>query len=289
MSIVNDHPDINIAETLARVLPDAKVIDTPLSTSQVFHIAVPRGFELKELDGEKYGAAPRFNKSTATLGDSTSFVDYVRRHANEGSLVWCIFNPQTFALSFKAVIDEHGKDAPAWRQHTASFTPGMSAEWNAWVGANKKVMEQVPFAEFLEQYEGDIASLEGFPTSLEMMKMATEFEAKQDMRIKSVVKLASGGVQMEYVADADTGTTERMKLFEKFCIGIPVFWSPPGAETVPAYPITARLRYRLKDGKVVFWYDLIRADLVHQKAATSLIAQIRAEIGDTPMLLGAST
>lgn len=163
----------------------------------------------------------------------------------------------------------------------------MSAEWNAWTAKNVKQMDQVPFAEFLEQNEGDIASMEGFPTSLQMMTMATEFEARQEMRVKSIVKLQSGGVRMEYINDADTGTTEQMKLFDKFCIGIPVFWSPPGAETVTAYPIVARLRYRLSNGKVVFWYDLVRADLVHQQAATALIAQIRNELGTTPMLLGA--
>lgn len=113
MNTDQDHTDINIAETLARVLPDAKIIDTPLKDSNVFHVAVPRGFDLKELDGEKYAPAPRFTNANAVMGDSTSFIDYVRRHATGASLVWCNFNPQTFALSFKAVLDEHAKGEPA--------------------------------------------------------------------------------------------------------------------------------------------------------------------------------
>lgn len=277
----------NIAETLARVLPVAKLLDTPLASANVFHIAVPEGMTLKEIDGEKFSEVPRRTVAHASMGDSKSFIEYVARHAGTDSLVWCNFNPQSYALDFKAVIDEHGKDASNWRTHTATFKPGMSAEWLTWTGMNKKEMGQVAFAEFLEANEADIVSLEGFPTSLQMMAMATEFEAKQDMRIKSMVRLQSGGVQMEYVNDADAGTTEKMKLFEKFSIGIPVFWSPPGAETVTAFPVTARLRYRLRDGKVVFWYELIRADLVHQKAATTLIAEIRTDLGATPMLLGA--
>lgn len=283
---MNTEDNENIAATLKRVLPEAKVIETDLVDEGITHIALPEGYTLHMIDGEQFGLGPRHIKATATMGDSASFVEYVKRHANPGSVVWCKFDPQTFALSFTAVIDEHAKDVPAWRGNVAEYTPLMSAEWRAWTGQNKKQMDQVPFAEFLETNEQDIVSLEGFPTSLQMMTMATEFEARQDMRIKSMVKLQSGGVRMEYIVDPDTGTTEQMKLFDKFSLGIPVFWTPPGSETVAAYPITARLRYRLASGKVVFWFDLVRADLVHEKAAHALLAAIRAELGDTPLLLG---
>ncbi len=289
----NDYDDDtgeNIARTLKKILPEAKLIElAPLAEVGVFHVAVPEGTKLEAIDGEKFGARPRNIKTVATMGDADSFIAYVKRHANPSSVVWCQFNPQTYALSFTAVIDEHGKDMPAWRSNVAKYTPLVSAEWATWNAMNKKVMEQVAFAEFIESNEQDIASLPNFPTSLQMLTMATEFEARQDLKVKSVVKLQSGGVRLEYINDADTGTTETMKLFDKFAIGIPVFWSPPGAETVVAYPITARLRYRLQAGKVQFWYELIRPDLVHEKAAQGLLASIRTELGDTPLLLGTST
>jgi len=72
-----------------------------------------------------------------------------------------------------------------------------------------------------------------------------------------------------------------MKVFERFQIGIPVFWAGPG------YLITARLKYRNNGGKVSFWFELIRPDRVHEAAAKELIAKVQEGIGAVPMLMGA--
>jgi uncharacterized protein YfdQ (DUF2303 family) len=219
------------------------------------------------------------------LSEADSFVAYVKRHAGAGSVVWCQFNPQTFALSFTAVIDEHANAVPGWRGHQAKFQPDMSAEWKVWTSSNGsgKAKSQVEFAEFLEANEADIASVEGMPTSLQMHSMATEFVARQDMMLKSTVRLQGGGVNLTYVADADTGTLEQMKVFERFAIGIPVF------QAGLAYRIDSRLKYRLGQGKVSFYYELIRPDRVHEMAAKGLIAKVREAIGDTPLLMGSCT
>lgn len=46
---------------------------------------------------------------------------------------------------------------------------------------------------------------------------------------------------------------------------------------------------RRVDGKVHFWYELIRPDRVHKAAAKELIERVRAGIGATPLLMGASS
>ena len=65
---------------------------------------------------------------------------------------------------------------------------------------------------------------------------------------------ASGGVQMSFVQDDDNQTLEKMQLFERFSIGIPVFWNGD------AYRLDARLRYRVREGVLKFWYELIRPE-----------------------------
>jgi uncharacterized protein YfdQ (DUF2303 family) len=87
-------------------------------------------------------------------------------------------------------------------------------------------------------------------------------------------------VRLEYVDDDDAATLTQMKLFERFQIGIPVFWAGP------AYRIDARLKYRHGSGKVSFWYELIRADRVHEAAAKDLIDRVRAGLGGVPLLMG---
>lgn len=285
----------NIAETLARVLPKAELVFTATPGADVVqHIAVPLGHELKTVDLEHLLPNPRQLKATAALGDSESFIAYVNRHAQANAVVWCNFEPKNAKLDFVAVFDEHSHaGGPAgWRRHRATFSPGMSKEWETWLGSNGsgKTKGQVEFAEFIEANENDITAVEGFPTSLQMHQMATEFVARQDQVLKSTVRLQNGGVQLTYIADSDAGTTEAMKLFEKFAIGIPVFWQiPKGDEPIAGYRIDARLKYRMNQGKVSFFYELIRPDLVHQRAALELIERVRVGIGATPLLMGSCT
>jgi uncharacterized protein YfdQ (DUF2303 family) len=276
--------DINIAETLARVLPTAKINDTPVDSVKL--ITLPEGVTEKTVDLEKYLAEPRRKSGIAVFSTIDSFSAYVATHASAGTTAWAKFDPQTFALDFTGVLDEHSKDSPGWRGHRATYRPDMSAEWKTWIGGayngkEKKVFSQVDFAEFIEANATDILAGEGLPTDLQMLTMATNFVANEERKLKSTVRLQSGGTRLEYVADVDAGTTEAMEMFAKFQIAIPVF------QDGPAYPIVARLKYRQKDGKVAFFYELVRVDRVHRTAAMEQIQVMREALGTTaPLLMG---
>lgn len=268
----------NLAETLSRVLPHASIVHVD---GDLTHIAVPKGFDMKSIDAEAQREGPRRAMSLANMSDHDSFAAYVQRHMDMSTtVVWCAFNPQTFALSFTGVLDDHGPAAPRWRKHRVAFVPEMSAEWKAWTGKDGKSMGQVEFAEWIEEHSDDFAVKDGVPTSLEMLKMATEFQANEERSLKSTVKLQSGGVRLNYIADPDAGTTESMQMFSKFCIGIPVFHG--GA----AWQIMARLKYRLNSGKVSFFYELVRPDRVHNAAATELISDVRNLVLPAPVFMG---
>lgn len=278
-------PSENLAQTLARELPRAQMLSSvdlnALETVDALSFfAVPQGTKLERVDLEQFLPNPRRTKAAAVLNDADSFLAYVGRHANASTVCWASFDPQKFSLSFSAVIDEHAKGTAGWRAHVATYTPAMSAEWKVWSGANKQPQEQVAFAEFIERNELDIATQDGYPTSLQMLALATEFEANSDKRIKSVARLQGGGVRLEYIDDDHPETLAQMKLFERFQIGIPVFWAGP------AYRIDARLKYRHGSGKVAFWYELIRPDRVHEAAAKELIDKVRMGIGSVPLLMG---
>jgi uncharacterized protein YfdQ (DUF2303 family) len=283
----------NIAETLARVLPEAKVIHTDEDDNggTVTHVLVPKTFELKSLDNEQLLPHPRRTTATAKLLDAASFLAYVNAHAGQETAVWCDFDPVSYALAFTAVIDEHAAHLPGWRAHRAVFTPRPSVEWATWVKAsNGKERGQVEFAEFLEANEKDIAAGPGLPSGLDMMKMATAFEANAEKRFKSKVRLQSGGVALEYVDNDTEATIEQMKLFERFKIGIPVFWDLRDADTaLQAWPIEARLKYKTSQAKVTFWYQLIRPDMVHEAAARDMIERVRKGLDAVPLRMGECT
>ena len=283
----------NIAETLAEVLPTAStlgMIDNPEGVTglQIVHYALPKGTELKEVktDLERLLPAPRATRAFARLAGPADFLAYVARHKKPESMVWCDFNPQTFKLKFTAVFDEHNRDAPGWRRHTAELDPMMSAEWKLWKDTHdRKSMAQVAFTEFVQENADAINSSElsvaaGYPTALQMLTMATNFVMNEERQLKSAVRLQSGGMRLTYIADPDKGTTDDMAMFEKFQIGIPVFHGAAG------WAIDARLKYRNNSGKLSFHYELVRPDRVHQAAAEQLIDQVRTGLGEVPMMFG---
>lgn len=287
----NDYDDDvtreNIAQTLAEVLPEAQIIHMidaeGVPGLSIAYAAVPKSTELKELkvDLEKHLPNPRRTEAKASFSDVASFLAYVRRHATAGSVAWCQFNPQTFDLHFTAVFDEHTKDKAGWRAHKAMLTPDFSAEWKAWKGKDRQAFSQVGFAEWIQEHDDDIAAANGLPTSLQMLEMATNFVMNEERVLKSAVRLQSGGSRLTYIADPDKGTTEDMRLFERFALGIPVFHG-----VTPAWSVGARLKYRNNSGKLSFSYEMIRADRVHDGAAKELIEQVRAGLEAVPLLMG---
>lgn len=280
----------NLAETLAEVLPKAQMlqeINTGIDGLLVGFAALPRGTEVKEVkvDLEAFLPTPRATKAVATFSDTTSFLSYIERHANPGTVVWCEFNPQTFALQFTGVIDEHEKGAAGWRRHRAVFKPDMSAEWKAWSGKNKEAFSQVDFAQWIQDHEDDINSgSNSLPSSIQMLEMATNFVMNEERAFKSAVRLQSGGQRLTYVADADAGTVEAMQLFERFGIAIPVFHGDALASH-----LVARLKYRNSNGKLTFTYELQRLDKAHKAAADDLISAVTAGLKGVPLLMGACT
>lgn len=279
----------NLAQTLARELPKPDIVLAQQGWSDeahdaVAHVALPAGWTLKSIDNEPFLAGPRRLKAKAEFDDPGSFIDYVLKHHGHTTTVWCTFNPVSYALKFEAVIDEHGPGEARWRDHVCTFTPRMTPEWKEWVIEHAGALcalTQLGFAEFLERNERDIAGGDGFPSCLDMMRMAAAFEANADKTFKSKINVQSGGVEMQFVDTDDQATVSRMSVFSRFRIALPVFWRMPSAtdDKTPAWTLVARLKYRVQQGAVSFWYELDRPDRVHEAAALALIEEIRTGLG----------
>jgi uncharacterized protein YfdQ (DUF2303 family) len=281
----------NIAQAIIDNLPTAHVpLELEVTAGGSIHyVAVPRGTELKTIDTEGHLDNPRRAKTTASFSDADSFIAYVLAHNSGRTDVWAEFDPAAGKLGFTAVFDDHTVDSAGWRQKRAVYTPKTSHEWQVWYKQDGTPQSQADFALFLENNEKDVAGGDGsgYPSSLDILTMATAFEANADKTYKSKINTQSGGVTLEFVDSDKPETVERMKVFSKFQIGIPVFWALHKAdEPVPAWPIVARLKYRVSNSKVVFWYELVRADVVFELAATALLDKVKEGLGGIPVRLG---
>jgi uncharacterized protein YfdQ (DUF2303 family) len=274
----------NIAETLAREMKTPVEIGSNTDAA-LRRIALPPGWKLEQHDDSKHLAAPLRKTATVRLRTADDFIEYVKRHGSlADSTIWCEADYPKGEVAFTAILNDNGEDstAAAWRDHRALFQPEFSEEWKRWIGGHKKPMAQIEFAAFLEENSKDVAGPtdgENLPTGAQMLEMALAFEANQDYRFKSAVRLSNGGVNLSFVQDDNDETLARMQLFDRFAIGIPVF------RNGDAYRVDARLRYRQRDAKLSFHYELVRFDKVLEAAANGVISTIREKTGN-PFFFG---
>lgn len=264
----------NIAKTLldagsTAALPVTSHGGTP-------YVTVPDDYDVHGL--EYLLPAPARKRGVIEITEADSFIFYLTKH---GSLDECVIYAQDQAesgiLNLIAVINDHKSDAPQWRDHRCLFTPAPSVEWKRWTSKDRGHFSQIEFATWLEDNLSDIANVEGMPSGSAILQMALAFEANADKRLRSRLSLQNGGTQFEFVDDEDKDTRTRMTVFERFTLGIPVF--DGGEQPASAYTLEARLKYREKDGKVVFWYELIRPDRVFKAAVGETLEYIKSKTG----------
>lgn len=277
MGILQDEPKENLAQTMAKEMKGPVEIISKME-AHVRRVAVPPGWSIDTFDEESLLAAPRRKRGLVRLTETGSFIDYVKRHGSlDTCTVWCKADYAKGQIAFQAIINDHGEEPGQahWRDHRALYEPEFSQEWKTWTANNGKgqPFTQFEFANFIEVNNKDIAATEGMPTGAQMLEMALNMEANQDVRFKSAIRLQNGGVDLNYVSNDDAQTITRMKLFERFSIGIPVFVNDE------PYRIDARLRYRVRDGKLTFWYELVRPDLVLGAATATTVQAIQSQVG----------
>ena len=279
---LDNQPTENMAQTLANELKQPISIAESERFPAVRRVALPPGWSMKEYNDEKLQPAPCRKTANVSLQDDTSFTNYLKKHGSlANSSIWCHASYSNSDVSFTAILNDHGdeENQPAWRDHLATFKPKFSEEWVRWINKNKQPFSQPEFAAFIEENMKDIASVEGSPSGGQMLEMALNFEANQDMRFKSAVRLQSGGINMSFVQTDDAQTIAQMQMFDRFTLGLPVFWSGD------AYQVNARLRYRQREGKLTFYYELVRQDKVLEDATLTLINKIRESTGN-PFFFG---
>jgi uncharacterized protein YfdQ (DUF2303 family) len=227
---------------------------------------VPAGYRLESL--QDFMPRPQRIQQNVELHDAASFIAYVQEFGDHDTSR--IFFDQGHG-TFHAVIDYHGGNGdPGWCRHGARFTARHSVEFATWLGMNRKQMTQVEFAHFLEENMPDVVD----PNSADLLQMALTFEAKKTVEFSSGVRLNNGQIQFQYDevvrGAAQKGTIEVPELF---VLGISIHVNGP------AYRISVRLRWRLQEGKVVFWYELVRPHRYIEDALREIRERIGQETG----------
>ncbi len=244
---------------------------------------------------DEYNLAPERKKGTAVLNEPESFVQHVNRMKDDSTALFASIDPRK--PSVMAVYDYHKIDgSPRFGEHRAVYPFPLSSEWVAWVSRNgfQQKMNQKAFAEFLEdrvtdlcpahlagpktkEYVAQLQCALGEPSQIISLARGLSVRVEQDM-VNSVV-LGTGETQMQWKEVHKDERGEPLSVPGAFLISIPIFVG--GEECV----LPVRLRYRVIEQKVFWFYDLAMVDRMFREAIDVELGKISGGV-QIPVLIG---
>lgn len=251
-------------------------IGQPIITEAIHYAIVPNGSKVESLIGLQYphGKLSDHITQKVSLRDGKSFMKYVEDFRSAETRVFA----EPKAAAFTAVVDYHNAidSGPDFCAHRAEFIMSLDDRWKVWAGSDQKPFSQEAFAEFIEDNVLDIVR----PDGATMIEIARELVAKSDMNFASKVTPQNGQVQFSYTetiaANVKGGT---MDVPESFTIRIPIFFGEVPIE------VGARLRFRITNQKLSFFYKLNQPQQKVDEAFKKSVDEISSGLG-TVILLG---
>ena len=263
--------------------------------------------------------SPSRKSGVVKLDDVDSFIAYVLRHRSTKSAIYGTISPAKFV----AVLNDHGPagviEEAGMRDFRAIYPIAFSREWMTWSnhdGAGAAFKSTEAFALFIEDNTPDIIR----PEAAKMLQMALNFRITQGVNFVSANRLQDGNVDFAYTNTVDASgkgadgkklsflslvpggshvgsidslprratspqasspTTMTGAIPEIFTIEIPIFHGI-AQERVK---IDARFRFRLDQGRLSLWYELVRPTRAVEDAYRKLWERVKKEAG-CPMFLG---
>ena len=255
---MSDHTELSDALAAGASIGDAKELKGD-------YAVVPRSFDLESL--ERFKAQPDRKRGETKFKREAEFSAYVDAHKTSATVIFADLD----RFSLTAVMDHHAKGPggkAGWGQHRASCALPVDPDWKTWTDRNDKAMDQVGFAQFLEDNLPAIKK----PDGAELLEIAQNLEAKSNVSFKSAERLSDGRRAFTY---SDEPTQKigkgKVELPEEFLISIPVFrWGH-------RHDLLAKLRYRIKEGQLILWYHLHRPQDVSDEAFRRVIDAVDVE------------
>lgn len=237
-----------------------------LEAGKRYSVVVPHGGRLAEIDTEAQLDRPRRRTGVTTHFTGESLAGYISDYREPGTTLWADIERS----SMVAVLNDHVRltDLGGWADHRAVFTARKTVEWQRWTAADNKLGDQVAFAEHIELGLAEIRD----PNAATMLELAQHFEAKKDVNFRSANILDNGQRQLVYeeTIQATAGRKGDITIPKEFKLGLIPF------EGCEPYPVTARLRYRIREGHLQIGYILDHPEEVLRRAFDDVVLNVES-------------
>ena len=218
---------------------------------------------------------PTRKRGTFSFADVDSFVRYFNEHKEPDSRIFAKIEDS--GASFSATLDFHG-EGPSFNQHVCATSLRSTHEFTVWCASNRKVMTQAQFAQFLE----DNAEMFRDPAGADLLELIQTLEGKSNASISSAIKLQNRAIKFTYNEDVELkGGISGTQAGDMTLPGvITAAFSPFDGTGV--YEFKARLRYKIAERKLSFWYEAINLHLVVRAIASDVLLLIEKQTGVQP-------
>jgi uncharacterized protein YfdQ (DUF2303 family) len=234
------------------------------------YVLVPDKYKLVDLDHRLL--APRRTIRDVNLKDLESFLSIAEKFKNEAS--GCYWESSGMGLEVTCVFDDVLPNATAWGHHQAILITKFSPEYEAWKKNSGNQMTQVQFAQFVEDNLPDFST----PDGATMLEISRKFLANKKVEFSSEVRLQNGDVQVTYLENTEAKAKGQINFPSEFTLGIPIL------SKGDPYEVKCNLRYKLNDGRLMMWFDIVRQHKLLEAAFDDVLAKVR-ELG-MPVLQG---
>jgi uncharacterized protein YfdQ (DUF2303 family) len=222
------------------------------------------------------------------IGRTQSLIDYANRYKDADSLVYARGQVEENLIKASATIvfNPHpiGSDQnlAGYGDFKAEYNFPLSKELLSWLKNNGNAMAQMEFANFLEDHVCDMTSDYDYERMdlektlggkradpIEMLELSRGLELRVNEQVKNVGRLQSGEMQIVYSVEHTQSDGQPIRVPTWFNIKVPVF------EGDAPHIIPVRLRYRVKEGKVIWFYELFSLNKIFDAAFDSVIDLIK--------------
>lgn len=248
--------------------------------------------DLKELV-EKYQPAPDRRVGLFQLGRTASLIDFANRYKGPDSIILAEGNVTKTSIEalVKVIFNAHpqgiDQTLAGHGDFLAEYRLPVSKELNSWLANNGKIMGQGDFALFIEDHVIDMADplFSDLAQDLErvlagrgadpitMLELSRGLEVRVNEQVKNQGRLQTGETQLVYSVEHAGTDGSPLKVPSWFLINVPVF------EGDAQHIIPVRLRYRVKEGKVTWAYELFRIERTFDQAFADTLNVIQTQTG----------
>jgi uncharacterized protein YfdQ (DUF2303 family) len=258
------------AETIKELVAHVKGA-TVLSFDNEHHaVIVPDGWSAKDISTML--PPPDRIRQRVELLTLESLIDYASKFKLPDT---AIFANETDA-TYEVVMDYHFESRGDC-DHIARYACPRSESWQTWSAHDGKAKSQLEFARFIETNLIDIVK----PVSADMLQIVLNLQVHKTADFKGDLRLDNGAAKLSY-EETVRGSTRVGDLVipDLFQLNVPVFID--GAR----YPLDVRLRYRLDEGKLNLWYELVRPLDVYRAAVKAVSETVRKGLAGVPFWIG---